>query len=145
VAALLVLVPLWEWHPAAHQSQTSGLKSLRAWLAAIDQHRPGATDEPLLQFAKWPVDDLEALYPDAVALLEYIKNRGKRRPRRARRDFSLDEAVEIRRIAVDLSQRDANRLARRRTGRIRTHVEPRPIETYALLVGPDGPKMANIG
>jgi tetratricopeptide (TPR) repeat protein len=108
----VLLVPL-PRPVAAFQSSTPGLADLRAWLAAIDQHRPGAMDEPLLYFAQRPLAELEALFVDVVALLEYVKNSGKRPARRARGEFKPEELDELRQIAAREAQRDPNRLARR--------------------------------
>jgi tetratricopeptide (TPR) repeat protein len=107
-----MLAPLSAPLPAV-QSPTPGLANLRAWLSAIDQHRPGSMDETLVRFAQWPAGDLEALFPDVVALLEYIKNSGKRPARRARGNFTPQELDELREMATREAQRDPNRLARR--------------------------------
>jgi tetratricopeptide (TPR) repeat protein len=113
VWAVLLIGLLAAGQTVALRSQAPGLTSLRAWLAAIDEHRPSTPDDPLLRIAQWPLDELEALFPDAIALLEEIKTGGKRQARRARRDFTPEERVELRQIATMQSQRDTNRLARR--------------------------------
>jgi tetratricopeptide (TPR) repeat protein len=99
----------------AHAFQTPqlhGIARLQAWQSAVDAHRPGSLDQPLLQFAEWSRDDLEALFVDALALLDAIKNPG-RRSARPSRDFTASDVEALVMLATVENQRDVNRVAHR--------------------------------
>lgn len=108
---LLALIP--NGLAAGAQTQTPGLAKVRAWLAAIDAHTPDTLDEPLVRMAEWPRADLEALFPDVVALLEVIKGSNKRPARRAGPKFNDQEMRELLELAASEKQRGVNRLAYR--------------------------------
>ena len=109
VVVLLALCALAGSPAGGAQIETPGLASLRTWLSAIDRHRPDTLDEPLVTIAEWPRIDLEELFVEAVALLEQIKNSGRRPPRR----FNDREAEELRELAAREVRKGVNRLAYR--------------------------------
>ena len=91
----------------------SSLDRLRAWLAATEQHKPGAYDAPLLAFAAWPRRDLETLFVDTAAFLEQIRTAEGRPSRRIKSSFTDTELPEMQRLAAEEARKGINRLAHR--------------------------------
>jgi tetratricopeptide (TPR) repeat protein len=91
----------------------SSLDRLRAWLAATEQHQPGAYDAPLLAFASWPHRDLEGLFVDTAAFLEQIKTAEGRPARRIKSSFADGELPEVQRLAAAQAAKGINRFAHR--------------------------------
>jgi hypothetical protein len=90
-----------------------GVDRLREWLSAVDRHEPGQRDAPAIELGSWSRSELEALYPDVIALLELIARSGKLPPRREGGKFTASIIEELQQIAVEQERRGVNGLVKR--------------------------------
>jgi tetratricopeptide (TPR) repeat protein len=79
LTALVIVATLWSGHAAGGQESVVSrsvdrLERLRQWLDAVEQHEPGAGDEPLMRVASWDRSTLWRVWTDVGAIVSLVRD-----------------------------------------------------------------------
>jgi tetratricopeptide (TPR) repeat protein len=121
---------------AAQASRTRPMQMLDGWIAAVDQHRAGETDEALHQLSAWTHDDL-GLMQAWIEMLALAPNDSRERAIRRRQISGADRTAIAQRIK-DLQARGDFDLFRKRAAIL--HTDTAILASVAVVVEPPAAK-----